>query len=133
MDEQALYNRNTLSRLVHGMVFIKSFIEPPGRWRDAEGHWAELRATTERTGDINAEGWLEVLDLELAIAAMRGDHPAAASVVALHLMGFEKEDLTYIRNYDRLLDKGTAWLQAYLSGRDPEAAYRRRPSRRDVA
>lgn len=63
-----------------------------------------------------------MLDLENAIAALRGDHPEAASVVLLHRVGFTRADLSYIRNHDRLLEKGKAWLLAYLSGEDPEGA-----------
>lgn len=130
VDERIAYTRGTIDRLVEGMVFRGVDDRNPSDWIEVDGHWGDLRSRAERTGDVESEGWLEVLDLENAIAAMRGDHPQAASVVTLHLHGFTAADVKYIKNYERLLAKGVAYILAYLSGHDPETAYRRRhPSR----
>src|SRR5687767_5988374 len=108
----------------------KGINDRKGNWVEVPGAWAEIRSSIERTGDIDNGAWLEVMDLENAIASLRGEHPEAAAVVTLTLFGFSREDVRFIRNYDVLAEKAKNYLSAYLSGEDPERAYRRfRPRR----
>jgi hypothetical protein len=111
------YSSSAISRLVEAGVW-------KGRsWVEVEGAWADQRAEVERTGDL--ERFIEVLDLETAIASLKGNHPQAAVVVVAHLHGMTREDLSFIRNYDRLLARAKAYLLAFLAGDDPDEAYRR--------
>lgn len=123
MDE-VTYSWATVERLVEGGV-------SKGRhWIEVDGSWADLRSSIERTGDVESEAWLEVLDLENAISALRGDHPLSALAVIAHLWGFDAGEVRgALRNYNSLTARGMAYLTAYLSGEDPEQAYRR-PRRR---
>lgn len=129
-DIQTHYRRSSIDRLLEGQVW-KGLSRSSGSWVEVEGSWADQRSMVERTGDL--ERFIEVLDLENAIASLKGNHPQAASVVVLHLHGFTRQDLNYIRNYDRLLARAKAYLLAYLSGEDAEAAYRRAHRRIGVA
>ena len=123
MGEGAIYPRSTLDRLVDGMVW-KGISERKGSYVEVEGCWAEIRSSIERTGDLESGAWLEVMDLENAIASLRGEHPEAAAVVTLVLFGFQREDVRFIRNFDVLAEKAKNYLSAYLSGEDPERAYK---------
>lgn len=127
MDE--VYTRTTLDRLVEGQIW-KGPSSRKGNWCDVDGAWAEVRSQIEQTGDIESSGWLEVMDLENAIASLRGAHPEAALVVIAVMFGFSRDELRVFRNFEVLLERGKAWLSAYLSGRDPEVAYRRAGERR---
>lgn len=129
MDEQQPeYNYGTICRLVDGIVRVGI-----DSYAEIDGHWGDLRSHVERTGQIEAGGFVEVLDLENAISALRHDHPEAASVVICHLHGMTKGELSYIRNYERLLDRAKSYLLAYLNGEDPNVAYRKAGRKRRVA
>lgn len=124
MDEVNIsYPRASLDRLIEGRVW--KGLNRRSDWIEVDGSWADIRSRTELTGDVESEAWLEVLDLDNAIASLKGKHPPAAAVVCLTLFGFDRSDATFIRNYDRLLERGKAYLQAYLAGEDPDEAYRR--------
>jgi hypothetical protein len=124
------YSRTTIDRLVEGQ--IQKGLET-WHWYEVEGAWAELRSYVEQSGDVDSEAFVEVLDLENAIASLRGEHPEAALVVIARMFNFERDDLRVFRNFDRLSEKAKAYLSAYLSGRDPEDAYRRAARRTRVA
>lgn len=127
MSEGAIYPRSTIDRLVEGLVW-KGPSERKGDWYEVDGAWAEIRSSIERTGDIESSGWLEVMDLENAIASLRGEHPDAAAVVWLRMGGFDREEIRRIlrANVEVLEEKAKNYLSAYLSGDDPARAYRRR-------
>lgn len=130
MGEGAIYPRSTIDRLVEGLVWRKGISVKDDDYVEVEGCWAEIRSSIERTGDIESGAWLEVMDLENAITSLRGEHPEAAATVWLILGGFSREDMHYIRNFDVLLEKAKNYLAAYLSGEDPERAYRKYRPRR---
>jgi hypothetical protein len=55
-------------------------------------------------------------------------HAQAAAVAILRMWGFEHEDFRKLfpeTNWRRLAAKSEAWIHSYLTGGDPEEAYRR--------
>ncbi len=123
-DGQVGYSSDAIDRLVEGFVYD----EDRGAWVEAEASWAALRSWVEHYGNVESEGWLEVLDIERAIARLSRQHPAAAVVVILTLFGWEQHEIAEVLRlrtpYARLLDKAKNFLEADLSGRDPTKAYK---------
>lgn len=109
--------------------------------------WRRLRSHFERTGDVDEEGWVIVLDIERmlsALATMRLRHdPAdaanpeerrrrkalvrdaqqAAEMIAAHmLLGWSAEDSRFPHRARRLQRKVCAFAERYLAGAGFDAA-----------
>jgi hypothetical protein len=126
-----------VSRLVEGWIETDA-----GEWLDvSEVCWMALRARTETTGNLDAEGWLEVIDIERAIDALKAcgcrgqastgevvcrcKRKEAALVVlaALHLWRPEDMQMAFARSrtpFGRLQAKAQAFIGAFLAGESPE-------------
>ncbi len=100
-------------------------------WIEVSGSYQALRGRLEVVGDLNAEYTTEVMDLDRAIAALRRKNPIAAIIVTLIRDGWTIEEVNTVLGDKlrtppaKLLDKSTAFLAAFLSGRDADHAYRR--------
>lgn len=112
------------------------FVEARHHIVDLEaGMYVHLRSAIEHHGLVDEEAFCEVMDLDRAMHRLSGTHPDAAAAVMLRtLLDFEDEEMAAVfghRNWARLLEKGKAWIQTYLSEGGPdaprkwEAAYRR--------
>lgn len=120
------YTATVVEALVHGEV--DGALGPV----DAPS-WAELRSSVEHHGDMESEGFLEVMDFEMALRKLAQAHPEAAVVIsALQMVGLHPDTLPTAlgthRNWGRITQKGKAWLTSYLAGKEPpewEIAYRR--------
>jgi len=95
-------------------------------WPREELTWSRLRASIERTGNLESKAVSLVLDLERALLALSTHHPEAASAVVTQLM-LEPEPSTLAQVYNvdrrgrpvdpqRWIRKSVAWMSAYLSG-----------------
>lgn len=98
--------------------------------------WAAIRSKVERTGNLDLEGWDEVLDLERGLrllasplVANRRDQKvemqarrAAMLISARLLLGFDDRELRSLvpRGEDpaMLIRKGCAWIRGYLNGEE---------------
>lgn len=87
-----------------------------------------FRARIERLGQIDSEEMTEVLDIERAVTQLQQKHPITAMAMALIMFGWDAEELeeTFKRFHTSAamhIEKGEAYCQAYLSGKDPEKAF----------
>lgn len=125
--EKAPYSYEALDRLIEGGYFLLD----GERWMEASPTWLDIRALVETTGHLEATVVSELLDLERAFNALAKDYPIGAFVVSAVAMGMEPNDINHVlgRNLRmhpaKILDKSTAYLRAYMNGRDPRAAWRR--------
>ncbi len=87
-EQQYGYGRDSVDRLVEGAIRgIRGYTI------EVEPSWAEIRADIERSGDIEDGGFVEVLDLELAVSALRVESPKAALVTLAKMFGFENDEI----------------------------------------
>ena len=130
-DEQGEgYSRRLLEALIMGEVARDRTEHLPAEdvetWPREELTWSHLRATIERTGNLESKAVSLVLDLERALLALSTQHPEAASAVVTQLM-LEPEASTLHQVYnvdrrgrpvdpERWIRKSVAWMSAYLSG-----------------
>jgi hypothetical protein len=124
------YPANSIERLIEGQVYDAE----RGAWSSVEGSWAAIRSSVEHRGNVDQEGWQEVLDLERSIANLGRHHPQAAALVILTLFGWQGEEVERVLSlgstpYETVLAKAKNYLQADLNGEDPDNAYKstRRP------
>lgn len=125
--DQARYPRRRIRNLVEGEDL------DPETWEITEvPNWMELRALVERSGDLEAETFATVIDIERALTALASRHPEGAAVLAVVMMlDFDAAQLAGVfgerRNWARIATKSMAFMSAWLSGRsieDCEAAWR---------
>lgn len=129
-EDQVAYSRPVVEGLVEGEFLAETAF--PLRART----WYELRSHVERTGRIDpgegrpdADWFLTVIDLERAVAAMARTDPLAYAVTWLRMGGLEYPEIADVlkgRNVAAAGIRAQRWISDYLSGRDPEARYRRR-------
>jgi hypothetical protein len=124
-SDQARYTDSTIDRLVEAGVWDGD------RWRDLQhGSWLDGRAEVERTGNVEWEGWFEVLDVERAVSALRSRHPEAALAVTHVMLGGTFEELqeafremsrdrkdseTAAKRAELALESGKRWMATWLS------------------
>lgn len=122
--DHVFYGTITIDRLVDGAKW-SDFADD---WTDVPGAWADLRSTIERTGEISSDGWLQVLDLEIALGRLRQYDPQSALIVLARINGFDHHELESLfgRRYALKLEKAKAFLAAWLNGQDEEHAYGKR-------
>lgn len=98
--------------------------------------WGLIRGAVEESGDVERADWAEVLDLERAIEALASKHIPAAGVLALVAWGFNLGEVAFIvgrrphtrkGEVSKFYRQGLAWCTAYLSGEDPEDAWKNVP------
>lgn len=120
-DDQEGYGEEVVEALINNEVWsdlLKRPIPAPG--------WLQVRAHYERTGKVDEDEFLTVIDLERAVAGLERRDFEAAAVIYLRQWGLNFHHIAKImrrRSVVKLADKGAAWMAAYLSGEDPEAAY----------
>jgi hypothetical protein len=123
--DQVRYSDSSIDRLVEAGVWEGD------RWRDLDhGSWLDGRAEVERTGNVEWEGWLEVLDVERAVSALRTRHPEAALAVTHVMLGGTFEELqaafremsrdrkdsdTAAKRAELALESGKRWMATWLS------------------
>ena len=101
------------------------------RWVDADPTYLDLRARVEREGELDGDWVSEMLDLERAYSHLARDYPIGAFVMACIIMGMQPQDLNEVLGSKlhmgaaKIMDKSTAYLRAYMNGKDPKAAWRR--------
>lgn len=121
LDDEEGYAEELIDALVNGEVWsevLHRSVPTPG--------WLSVRAHFEKTGRIDDEEFCTVIDLERAVAGLENRDFEAAAVIYLRAWGLKFDAIAKImrrRNVVRLAEKGQAWMAAYLSGGDPEAAY----------
>lgn len=125
------YTSNDVKRLVQGVVFDPDQgVDRPagGATPSDDASWLMFRARIERMGHIDSEEMSEVLDIERAVTQLQQKHPITAMAIALMMFGWDAEELeeTFRRFHTSAamhIEKGEAYCQAYLSGKDPEKAF----------
>ncbi len=142
MPDECPYDRRQIEGLITGYWTDQAVTRVHFR----ADSWAQLRSRAETFGQVDEDGWVEVLDLERALGLLaaplmqrrrgheieRQARVAAALIATRLLLGWgEGEMRPLVRPGDdpeRLIRKGAAWIAAYLSGQSiegAEAAFRR--------
>jgi hypothetical protein len=129
------YSTASIDRLIDGQVFAGIAPDDPADWIEVDGSWADIRAQIERSGAINSEAFLAVLDLEAAISVLRSHDPAAAATVVLTLFGFDEAEIRAaspgLRRPMRCKNDAKSFIADWMNGNeDAEANYDRRQTRR---
>ncbi len=136
--DQARYSDSSIDRLVEAGVWSDD-----NKWVSVDwGSWLDSRAYVERTGDVEWEGWSEVLDVERALTALRnrgGEHAEAALAVTAMMLGWDYEEITEAfrqmardtksseraaRRAELAIESGKRFMASWLSGRSGEGAFR---------
>lgn len=138
--DRATYSRDFLAGLVWGEVVTDHGIQEVATW-------ALLRSAVEKTGDVDSEAWMTVMDIERELRLLatrpivrdlrerglvREARQAAALLSCALLLDWDAQDFsaTFGRGLpgERLVTKALAWLSARLNGatlEQADAAFRR--------
>lgn len=128
--DRVRYVTETIDRLVEGGYVTQN---ETGHiiWAEAAPTYLDLRSTLETHGDVSADWVSEVLDLDRAFTALMKDYPIGAVVVGMVMLGVDVDRLHHLIGDQlrlpaaKILDKSTAYMQAYLNGQDPKKAWHR--------
>lgn len=103
-----------------------------------EFQWSRARSRIEMSGDVDSASFTGVLDLERAVSALARKHQLGAHVLLARMNETPTEDLENLMarahmDFGKVERQAKAYIAAWLSGDDPDAAWRRagtRPNRR---
>ena len=128
--DRVSYVTETIDRLVEG-GYVTAGDDGHIIWAEAAPTYLDLRSTLETRGDVSADWVSEVLDLDRAFQALARDYPIGAVVVGMVMLGMEPRQVHHLLGDTlrlpaaKILDKSTAYMQAYLNGQDPKKAWHR--------
>lgn len=95
-----------------------------------EFQWSRARSRIEMSGQVDSPLFTGVLDLERAVSALARKHQLAAHILIARMNETPTEDLEDLmskahKDPGRIERQAKAWVGAWLSGDDAEAAWRR--------
>lgn len=110
------------------------YSELEGTLKDAEElenlSWVRGRSVIEETGQVDSALFTGILDLERAMAALSRRHSLGALIVMARMSDISTDKLEQVLRWhrmdiERIERQSKAFLAAWLSGEDPDAAWRR--------
>lgn len=132
------YTGQQVDLMVDGAYFSElegAFKEAP----DLENfQWSRVRSVIEATGNVDSPLFTGVIDLERAVAALSrkgGQHALGALILNARMTEISTEKLEEVltrsgHDPERIERQAKAFVGAWLSGDDPDAAWRRAGHRR---